>query len=315
MTKPMKALLHYRAGPRLRERVASLASDSLAVVVVDEDDDDAFAREIANTDVLLHVLKPVTRTMIAGAPHLKLIQKIGVGVNTIDLAAARSAGIRVANMPGTNSQAVAEHALALILAVLRRVPFLDRVTRKGRGWVQSPNELEMVGEIAGRTVGLIGYGEVPRRLAPVLRAFGAEVIYFDKFRSDDPGFRPLDDLLREADIVSLHVPSTPETENMIDGAALATMKTGSIIINTARGDLIDESALYEALSQGSLLGAGLDVFQQEPADESPLFELANVVVTPHIAWLTPETIDRSLAVAIANVERIRSGETLLNEIA
>lgn len=314
MTDRVKALLHYRAGPRLRACVASLASNGLDVVVVDEDDDAAFSREIGDTDVLLHVLKPVSRAMIVSAPRLKLIQKIGVGVNTIDVAAAKAAGVRVANMPGTNSQAVAEHALALMLAVLRRIPFLDRVTRDGGGGTQSPDQLELVGEVAGRTIGLIGYGEVPRRLSPILRAMGGSVIFTDRRQVSGAEFREFGDLLGEADIVSLHVPSTPETRNLIDERALARMKPGSILINTARGDLVDEQALHVALASGKLLGAGLDVYCDEPATANRLFGLPNVVLTPHVAWLTPETIERSLTVAIANVGHLFGDGTLVNEI-
>lgn len=314
MNGRMKAILHYRAGPRLRARAASLASASLEVIVVDEDDDDTFMREIADANVLLHVLKPVTQTIIRAAPRLKLIQKIGVGVNTIDLAAAKAAGVRVANMPGTNSQAVAEHALALILAVLRRVPYLDLVTRRGEGWLQPPEQLELVGEVAGRTIGFIGYGEVPKRLSPMLKAMGGTVVYTDVRETSAAEVRTLDDLLNEADIVSLHVPSTAETKGMFNQAALDKMKPGAILINTARGDLVDEQALHAALFTGKLLGAGLDVYHEEPALANCLFDLPNVVLTPHVAWLTPETIERSLTIAIQNIMAVSQGKALLHEV-
>ena len=314
MSSPCKALLHYRAGPALRAQAASLVSDTLQIVVVDDDDDERFSCEMRDTDVLLHVLKPVTRAVIEAAPRLKLIQKIGVGVNTIDLDAAHAAGVHVANMPGTNSQAVAEHALALLLAVLRRIPYLDHATRQGEGWTQAADELESVGEVAGRTVGLVGYGEVPRRLAPILRAMGAKVIFTDRRDIPSSEYRKLDDLLSEADVVSLHVPSTPETWHLISQSTLYKMKPSAILINTARGDLIDERALASALREGRLRGAGLDVLAEEPAIRSVLFDLPNVVLTPHIAWLTPETIDRSLSVALANIRHLQLGERLENEI-
>ena len=314
----MKAVLHYRASDGFR---AALARDAavagIEAVVVDESDDDGFVREIADADALLHVLKPVTAAMIAAAPRLKLIQKIGVGVNTIDLEAARAAGVAVANMPGTNSQAVAEMTLALMLAVLRRLSYLDPLTRRGEGWSPDLALMDGVGEIAGRTVGFLGYGAAPSRLGAALEALGAQVIYAARSAKPDlPGrFVTFDELLAEADIVSLHVPLTAETQGLIGRAALAAMRPGAILINTARGGLVDEAALVGALTSGRLRGAGLDVFAEEPVDPAnPLLSLPTVVAAPHMAWLTPETLDRSLAVAFENCRRVAAGADLLNRI-
>ena len=311
----MKIVLHYRAGTFLRRRLESLGAEGINVVIVDETDRAGFLREIIDADVLLHVLEPATAAMIAGAPRLKLIQKIGVGLNTIDREAAAAAGVRVANMPGTNSQAVAEHTLALMLAVLRRIVPLNRATREGRGWDLPPDELEQAGELGGRVVGLVGFGEVPRRLAPVLRALGADVLYHSRSpQAGVEGYRSLTDLLAQTDVLSLHVPITAETRYLIDAAAIRRLKPCAVIINTARGGLINEAALAAALAGGHLRGAGLDVLESEPAGPGNLlFDLPNVVVTPHIAWLTPETIERSLAVAIENCRRIQRDQPLLNE--
>ncbi len=314
----MKAVLHYRASAGFR---AALDRDAKAAgvtaVVVDEFDDAAFDQEIADADVLLHVLKPVTADMVARAKRLRLVQKLGVGVNTIDLEACRAAGVAVANMPGTNSQAVAEMALALTLSVLRRLSYLDPLTRRGQGWTPDPDLIDGVGEIAGRTVGFVGYGGSASRLGAALEALGATVIYTARSAKPDlPGrFVSLDTVLADADIVSLHLPLTPETQHMIDGRALAAMKPGAILINTARGGLVDEPALVAALRAGRLRGAGLDVFEQEPVDPgNPLLALPNVVVAPHQAWLTPETLDRSLAVAFENIRRLAAGEPLQNQV-
>lgn len=313
----MKAVLQFRAGPAFRARIAADAPADIEVVIVAEDDEAAFAREMTDAEALLHVLKPVTADVIAAAPALKLIQKIGVGVNTIDLDAAREHGVAVANMPGTNSQAVAEMTLALMLATLRRVPLLDRAMRDGQGWTLDPATFDAMGEIAGRTVGLVGYGEIPQRLAAVLKAMGASVLYVA--RTDRPEavatLCSLDMLLAESDIVSLHLPLTGETANMIDAAAIARMKPGAVLVNTARGGLVDEDALVAALETGHIAAAGLDTVSDEPAPATnPLFALENVVVTPHIAWLTPETLDRSLAIAFENCRRVVAGEPLLNQI-
>ncbi|MHB8528595.1 MAG: NAD(P)-dependent oxidoreductase [Caulobacteraceae bacterium] len=314
----MKALLHYRASPGFREHLrARAAEQGIEVAVIEEEDEVGFRRESAVAQVLLHVLKPVTREMIAAAPELRLIQKIGVGVNTIDLEAARERGVAVANMPGTNSQAVAEMTLMLILATLRQVTYLDALTRAGEGWRPDLARLDRIGEIAGRTVGFVGFGAVPQALAPALAALGAKIVYFAT--SAKPGqiarYVPLAELLAVSDIISLHLPATSETRGLIGADALALMKSGAILINTARGELVDEAALGEALKNGRIAGTGLDVFAREPAAAAnPLLALPNVVVTPHVAWLTPETLARSLDVAFENCRRLATGQLLLNQV-
>jgi phosphoglycerate dehydrogenase-like enzyme len=313
----MKAVLQYRASPGFRKRIAEQAPDWLDIVIVDEADKDAFSTEMRDADVLLHVLEPVTAAGIEGAPSLALIQKIGVGVNTIDLETARNRNVAVCNMPGTNSRAVAEMTLALMLAALRRVPFFDPLMRKGDGWTAPLEAFDGIGEVATRTVGLVGYGEVARLLAPVLAAMGAAVLYTATSPKGDAAadWRTLDDLLAESDIVSLHLPLTPETDKLIDAAAIGRMKPGAVIVNTARGGLIDEAAMIDALKSGKLRAAGLDVVTVEPAPAgNPLFELENVVLMPHIAWLTPETLDRSLGIAFENCRRVKDGEELLHRV-
>jgi phosphoglycerate dehydrogenase-like enzyme len=315
----MKALLHYRASPGFVAQLARAADSSgVRAAIVDEADEAGLLREIADADVLLHVLKPVTAAMRDAAPRLRLVQKLGVGVNTIDLDAARARGVAVANMPGTNSQAVAEMTLALMLATLRRLSYLDPLVRRGDGWRPDLPLLDGVGEIAGRTVGFVGYGAVPTRLAPVLEAMGAEILYIS--RAEKPAALgrscgSLQALLSGSDIVSLHVPATDQTRRMIDAAALAAMKPGAILINTARGELVDQAALVEALRSGRLAGAGLDVFASEPIDPAdPLLSLPNVVLAPHMAWLTPETLARSLDVAMDNCRRLRDGAPLVHQV-
>ena len=311
----MKAVLQYRASPAFKAVLGAI--EGVDIAIVDEADDEAFRREIADAQVLLHVLKPVTAAMMDMGPRLGLIQKIGVGVNTIDLGAAKARGIAVCNMPGTNSQAVAEMALTLMLSVLRRVAVFDPQTRAGNGWTPDAAVLDQVGEIGGRVVGFVGFGASASRLAPVLEALGASIIY--TARSAKTGreeqFRSLDGLLAETDILTLHAPLTPETRGMIGAAALARMKPGAIIVNTARGDLIDEAALVAALRSGHLSGAGLDVFSQEPVNPAnPLLTLDNVVVMPHLAWLTPETLRRSMGVALENCRRLQAGSPLLHHV-
>ncbi len=310
----MRVLFHYAAGPELASRLASLGLD---VAVCPEQDDTLLARLLPDAGVLWHVLKPCTADMIDAAPKLRLIQKIGVGVNTIDLNAARARGIAVCNLPGTNARAVAELALMLMLAALRRLPRFDAATRAGQGWSLDPAMQDGLGELGGRTVGLVGYGAVPQALAPVLIALGCDVLYTARTPRADAAARfvPLDDLLAQSDVVSLHVPLTDDTANLLDAARLARMKHGAMLVNTARGGLVDQAALTDALQSGRLRAAGLDVFAHEPANPAdPLFRLDNVVLTPHVGWLTIETFDRSFSIAAENVRRLASGEDLLHRV-
>jgi phosphoglycerate dehydrogenase-like enzyme len=309
----MNVMLHYLASPGFRAALADACPTDMTLRIVDAADDAAFESALPDTDAILHVLRPLKAGDIKAAPRLRLIQKIGVGVNTIDLETARAQGVAVCNMPGTNSQAVAELALMLMLAALRRVSYFDPLTRRGDGWRPEPGQFDRVGELSGRTVGLVGYGAIPQRLAPVLRALGAKVIYTTARRNGDAV--SLNELLARSDVISLHCPATPETIGMISRDALARMKPGAVLVNTARGELIDEAALCDALTSGRLRAAGLDVFQREPAPaDNPLFALPNVVVTPHVGWLTPETLARSIAIAFENCRRVRSGEPLLHRV-
>ena len=314
----MKVVFHYAAGPHLVTRLSQFEAVGLKVSVCPEADRQRFRALMVDTEVLWHLLEPFTADLVAASPRLRLIQKIGVGVNTIDLEAAERQGIAVCNMPGTNSPAVAEMTLLLMLATLRRLIQLDAATHAGHGWGLPLALQDHYGEIAGRTVGLVGYGAVPSRLAPVLTAMGARVIYTSP--SEKSGavgqYCSLEELLAESDLVSLHVPLVASTRRLIDEAAIKRMKPGAVLINTARGALIDETALYAALRSGRLGAAGLDVFEEEPTPvDSLLLGLENVVVTPHVAWLTGETMERSLLVAVENCRRLVAGEALLHQVA
>ncbi len=209
----MKVMLHYRASPGFEAALKEALPERMALTIVDAADDASLAVVLPETDAILHVLRPLRAGDIEAAPRLKLIQKIGVGVNTIDLDASRKHGVAVCNMPGTNSQAVAELALMLMLAALRRVSYFDPLTRRGEGWRPEPEQFDRAGELAGRTVGLVGFGAIPQRLAPVLRALGAEVIHATATKRE--GSSSLEELLARSDVISLHCPATPETIGMI----------------------------------------------------------------------------------------------------
>jgi phosphoglycerate dehydrogenase-like enzyme len=309
----MRVVFHASAGPDLAGRLERLPD--LNVSVCREGDTETLFRLLPDCDVLWHVLQRCTAEMIAAAPGLKLIQKIGVGVNTIDLEAAQRRGIPVCNLPGTNARAVAELALGLMLSVLRRISRFDQGLRAGV-WTDAGMQ-DGLGELGGRTVGLVGFGAIPRILAPILAAMGCRVIYTARTRVDDAVavYRTLDQLLAEADVVSLHLPLVPETQHVIGAEALGRMKPGAILINTGRGGLVDPVALVAALSSGRLAGAGLDVFEVEPLLlGDPILSLPNVVVTPHVAWLTTGTFDRSFALAAENCRRVGSGMPLLHRV-
>jgi len=303
-------VLHARPSPGFREAVDAVFGAGVVTHVDEAEPLDGVAPDIT---ALLHVLTPVTPAFIAAAPNLKLIQKLGVGVNTIALDAARDHRVAVCNMPGTNSQAVAEMALSLMMAVLRRTCFFDARTRAGQGWTADPSELDRVGEIGGRTIGLVGFGNSAQLLAPALAALGAKIVYTARSKRDVPyDYLPLGELLATGDIVSLHMPLTDETRASIDPFA---MKKGAVLVNTARGELVDEARLVEALTSGHLRGAGLDVFAEEPLPRgNSLLGLSNTVLAPHIAWLTPETLVRSLTVAHENCRRLAAGEPLLHQV-
>jgi len=295
----VKVVFHFDGTDALRARLGD-------VILCPESDTAAFERLLPEMEVLWHVLKPVTAEVIARAPKLRLIQKIGSGVNTIDVEAAKKRGIAVCNLPGTNSRAVAEMTLLLMLACLRRLPQLQ--TAMTTGWSDAWRLQDHLGEIGGRTVGLVGYGEVPRLLQPMLEALGAKVLYWSRSRKN----AELHELVSRADIVSLHLPLTPDTQGLIDPRR---MKRSAILVNTARGALVNEDFLLEALKTGHLAAAGLDVFSQEPLRaDHPLLSLSNVICAPHLAWLTGETLQRSIAAARENVERLRKGTPLLHRV-
>lgn len=299
----MKVVLHFDGTEALRQRL-----EPLGVTLCPESDETGFQRLLPEIEVLWHVLKPVTAAVIERAPKLRLIQKIGIGVNTIDLEAAKRRGIAVCNLPGTNTRAVAEMTLLLMLACLRRLPQLDHSVRSGE-WQAAWKLQDAFGELGGRTVGLVGYGAVPRVLHPILEVLGARVLFWSRSRRN----ADLDELLAQADIVSLHLPLTAETRDSID---VRKIRPGGILVNTARGGLVDERTLLLALESGHLAAAGLDVFTEEPVpSDHPLLRLKNVVAAPHLAWLTRETLERSIQAALQNVNKLRAGLPLENRVA
>ena len=247
------------------------------------------------------------------APGLKLIQLLSAGYDRADIAAARKAGVPIANNGGANAVAVAEHALMLMLAVCRRLPLQHSSVGSGR-W--RGNETPRVHELRGRTLGIVGLGTIGKKTARLALAFGMTVQYYDVARLDEDAedalgvrFRLLSEVLRTSDIVSLHVPLNPTTRHLIGAREIALLKPTAVLVNTSRGPVVDEVALTEALGAGRIAGAGLDVFDQEPPPaDNPLFSLDNVVLTAHLAGPTVESSTARLRNAFDNVERVERGD-------
>jgi phosphoglycerate dehydrogenase-like enzyme len=252
---------------------------------------------------------------LAGAPRLRLVQLMSVGYDAFDLDAARAAGVPVAVNGGANAIAVAEHAVMLMLATLKRVTELDAAVHAGV-WRSGPSGELRLYELWHSTVGIVGMGRIGRQVAQRLRGWEAELLYFDPVRlaPDEEqalgvAYRPLDDLLRAADVVTVHVPLSAGTRHLIGASALSLMKPTAVLINTARGGLVDEAALAAALSDRRILGAGLDVLSQEPPPpDHPLLRAPNAVLTPHVAGPTWQSWPRRFTNCFANIARVERGE-------
>ena len=256
---------------------------------------------------------PMTARVLENAPRLKVICFHGVGVDFIDRSTAAHLGIIIANCPGANNESVADLAIGLMLAAARNVVAADRSLRQGR-W-------ESFGgvDLWKKTLGLIGYGHIGRSVARRALGFDMNVLVFDPFIPSDSiepyvRFVSLDELLAESDFVSIHAALTPGNQNMIGTAQFARMNRSAYLINTARGGLVDENCLYQAHKEGQIAGAGLDAFVAEPLGNSPLFELSNVVFTPHLGAHTRESVERVGIMAAQNVVQVLQGGTPLHQV-
>ncbi len=252
--------------------------------------------------ILLRGSPLLNERVLSVAPHLKIIAKHGAGVDSVDIAAATRRGIAVMVANGANADAVAEHALALMLSLARELPRFDRDVRSG-AW-RDLNQYTR--DFSARTVGIVGYGQIGERTARLVQACGAQVVIHTRSAITPPtgmSYEPdLNRLLETVDIVSLHCPLTDKTRGMIGAAELARMKPGALLINTARGPVVDEAALVVALRSGRLAGAALDTYAVEPPDPAhPLFALPNVMVTPHIAAATTGAMARMGTIAANNI--------------
>jgi len=263
-------------------------------------------------DACIAGLDYYTPKVLESAKTLKVISRYGVGVDRVDLAAAKAKNIVVCNTPGANNQAVADLAFALLLSTARRLPILDRKTKEGL-WPRSNGT-----ELYGKTIGIMGLGAIGRAVARRATGFSMKVIAYDPFINTEyaqaNGIVPadFDTVIREADFLSLHLPLTEQTRHVISADVMRAMKKGAIIVNTARGGLIDEAAAYEFLASEHLGGMGLDVYEEEPPQKSPLFELENVVLTPHTSAHTAEATEAMADMSVQNLIEVLSGKDCRN---
>jgi len=259
-------------------------------------------------------LVPITEKIIEKSSRLRIVSMYGVGVNHIDLEAARRKGVIVTNCPGSNDQAVADLALGLMLAVARSIPLIDRDIRAGY-WKKY-----LGGELWQKRLGLIGFGNIAKGVAHRAKGFDMEISAYDPYASVEVteahgvSLLPFEEVIARSDFVSLHAPLTVETKRMFGSEQFKAMKPTSYLINTARGGLVDEQALYVALRSGEIAGAGLDVFAEEPLEDSRLVELNNVVLSAHTGTHTKEAIERMGMMAAENVLRVLRGDTPINRI-
>ncbi|WP_027946241.1 phosphoglycerate dehydrogenase [Amycolatopsis taiwanensis] len=281
---------------KLAPSVLTVFGDEVEVRHVDGTDRPALLEAVKQADALLvRSATKVDAEVFAATSRLKVVARAGVGLDNVEVPAATARGVLVVNAPTSNIVSAAEHAVALLLAVARRVPAADQSLRGGE-WKRS--SFSGV-ELQGKTVGVVGFGKIGQLFAQRLAAFGTTIIAYDPYvsaaRAAQVGVElvSLDDLLSRADAISVHLPKTPETKGLIDAEALKRTKPGVLIVNAARGGLIDEDALADAIRSGHVGGAGIDVFATEPITSSPLFELPNVVVTPHLGASTAEAQDRA----------------------
>jgi glyoxylate reductase len=245
--------------------------------------------------------------LAAAGDQLRVVANVAVGYDNVDLDAARRHGVAITNTPGVLTDATADLAMALLLAVTRRLGEGERRIRSGEPWAWSIGFMLGRG-LRGKTLGIVGYGEIGRATAARARAFGLEVIYTKRSAHPDPGRVQLGELLERAHFVSLHCPLTPETRHLIDADALARMRADAYLVNTARGPVVDEAALAAALREGAIAGAALDVFEREPAVHPDLVGLENVVLVPHLGSATVETRTAMAELAAANAIAVLAGE-------
>jgi glycerate dehydrogenase len=278
--------------------------------VHDRTPENEIIRRADGADILLLNKVPISAATLDRLPALKYIGVLATGYNIVDVAAAKARNILVTNIPTYGTASVAQFAFALLLELCHHVGEHSHAVRQGE-WSHSADWSfwkHPLTELAGKTMGIVGLGRIGRQTAAIAQAFGMQVLAHDTVQTPGFTFLPVDRLLGESDVVSLHCPLTPENKGMIDRRRLAAMKKSAFLLNTSRGPLIVDQDLADALNNGIIAGAALDVLSTEPPLESnPLLQARNCIVTPHIAWATKEARERLLGIAVENVRAFLAG--------
>ncbi|WP_176555726.1 2-hydroxyacid dehydrogenase [Virgibacillus ndiopensis] len=269
---------------------------------------------LLTADYLLVATKYLDEAIFSKAKNAKLVQKTGIGVDNFNLEDAKKYNLPVANTPGANARGVSELTILLILALYRKLPLINEKTKLGDWpmWEFRPSSYEM----SGKTHGFIGFGNIGQEAARRSKAFETKVVYYDKFRAPleiekelDATFLSIEQILKSSDIVSLHIPLLSETKGLIGEKELQMMKSNAVLINVSRGGIVEESALFKALTNNVIAGAGIDVWESEPTEiNNPLLTLDNVIATPHVGAGTRDTLNRVFKMAFENIERVENGD-------
>jgi phosphoglycerate dehydrogenase-like enzyme len=315
----VKVLLTEPALAWMAALLAERLPPGVEVVALSSFDDDELLRLGADAGILVNFRRPIDAGALAMVPAVRFIQLAGVGTNTVDLAAAAAAGVTVAYNPGVNAIGVAEHAVMLMLALVKRLPLSEPLTRSG---VFAPGEVigRGIDDLAGETVGIVGMGTIGRAVAARLAPFDVRLVYHARRPIGDVerlfGARrlELDELLPASKIVSLHLPLTTDTHRLIGKAEIAAMPRGSYLVNTGRGGLVDEDALRDAIASGHLAGAGLDVLETENDGHNPFADMPNVIVTPHVGGGSRSSMAAIVERSSANIRRFLAGEPVVDSL-
>lgn len=310
----LKILLtnHYEGKPA--EIIKSAVPNGFELEMLESVSQQELEGKVKEADYLLVSGRlKINRTVLGNAQNIKMIQRTGVGLDSIDLEYIRNHDIPFYVNKGVNAQSVAEHTILLMLASLRNLVEINENTKRGI-WKKQAQGV-CTHELCGKTVGLIGMGAIGRKVAGMLKAFGAEVLYNDvsKMKQEDENalgikFSTREEIIEKSDIISLHCPLTDDTRHMINDRAVNKMKNGVILINTARGGLIDEAALINGIKNGKIAGAGIDVYEKEPVDNSEVLNLQNVITTPHIGGVTYDSFYQMMYQAMRNIEMFDKGQ-------
>ena len=297
-----------------RQVLASIGAD---LKMADAPTPDAIVQAAASADALLVTYAKITADMIEQMPRCRIISRFGIGVDNVDLAAATGKGIVVTKVPDYCIDEVSDHTMALLLALVRKIPSSSARTHAGKWEMKA---VVPIHRLRGSVMGLVGFGRIPQLVAPKAQSFGMKVLAFDPFISADvfarAGVERVEflELLGRSDYVSVHTPLMPDTRGLFNKDTLAQMKQGAYLVNTARGPIIDEAALAEALDAGRLAGAALDVMTQEPPPPSPLFGRDNVIITPHTSFYSEESLVELQVKAAQEVVAVLSGNAPRNPV-